>query len=255
MPDGRRLHNAIPKSNFYNMKLNKTTKKSDIPTGAVAGRRYDDACGMAHALELLGDRWALFVVRELMLGPRRFGDLRNDLPGISANVLTQRLQELEARGIVEKSRLPPPANVQVYGLTSWGYEADVIVMALGRWAARSPDHDPTRPISAVAVMLSLRTLLVAERTRVLDAVVGFRFGTLAFRGHVQSATLAITREEPRDAACTFSGTPAGLAAYVHGKIPLATLAAAGALTATGERALIARFPALFHLPPKVVRTT
>ncbi|WP_310593408.1 winged helix-turn-helix transcriptional regulator [Pedomonas mirosovicensis] len=86
------------------MKLEKTTKKASGPR-----RRYDDACGAAHGLELVGDRWALLVVRELMLGPKRFSDLRGDLPGISANVLTQRLEELEAVGILcgASCRRPP----------------------------------------------------------------------------------------------------------------------------------------------------
>src|SRR5436853_7580859 len=83
-------------------------------------RRYDDACGMAHAMELLGERWAMLVLRELAYGPRRFSDLKTDLHGISANVLTQRLTELEARRLVRKVRLPPPASVQVCEATEWG---------------------------------------------------------------------------------------------------------------------------------------
>src|SRR5215207_2665468 len=83
-------------------------------------RRYDDACGLAHALELVGERWAMLVLRELAYGPRRFSELRTDLQGISANVLSQRLSELEARGLVRKTRLPPPASVQVYQATDWG---------------------------------------------------------------------------------------------------------------------------------------
>ena len=71
------------------------------------GRRYEDACGTALGLEILGERWALLVVRELMLGPKRFGDLRGSLPGLSANVLTQRLEGLEAAGVLVKRRLPP----------------------------------------------------------------------------------------------------------------------------------------------------
>ena len=80
-------------------------------------RRFDDACGLAHAMELLGERWAMLVLRELAYGPRRFSDLKADLQGISANVLTQRLTELEARGLVRKTKLPPPAAVQVYEAT------------------------------------------------------------------------------------------------------------------------------------------
>lgn len=234
------------------MKLEKTTNRSKSETKGELGRRYDDACGTAHGLELLGERWALFVVRELMLGPRRFSDLRGDLPGLSANVLTQRLQELEARGIVEKTTLPPPANVQVYGLTPWGYQAEIIVKELGRWAARSPAHNPNLPISPVSIMLSLRTLLVPERTEGLDFIVGFRFGTLAFRGHVRNGEIAITREEPKDAAAIFTGTAPGLGAYVHGMVPIAALEPDGLLRAEGDPDLIALFPTLFELPEKVV---
>ncbi len=230
------------------MKLEKTTNSSKAETG----RRYDDACGTAHGLELLGERWALFVVRELMLGPRRFSDLRSDLPGLSANVLTQRLIELEARGIIEKTVLPPPANVQVYGLTPWGYQAEIIVKELGRWAARSPAHDPNLPISPVSIMLSLRTLLVPERTKGLDFVVGFRFGSLRFRGHVHDDEITVTREEPRDADAIFTGTAPGLGAYVHGMVPIAELEPAGLLSAQGDPAIIALFPTLFELPEKVV---
>ena len=112
------------------MQLEKITTKS--------GRIYNDACGTAHGLELIGERWALLVVRELMLGPKRFGDLKADLTGISANVLTQRLERLEVVGIVTRRKLPPAASVQVYDLTDWGREAEPIIMTLGRWAARSP---------------------------------------------------------------------------------------------------------------------
>ena len=90
-------------------------------------RGYGDACGTAHALELIGERWALLVLRELLLGPRRFSELRADLPAISANVLTQRLKELEGRGLVRRRKLPPPASVQVYEATEWGLETAPVI--------------------------------------------------------------------------------------------------------------------------------
>src|SRR3954465_4882257 len=120
-------------------------------------RRYDDACGLAHALELLGERWAMLVLRELAYGPRRFSELKSDLQGISANVLTQRLTDLERRGLVRKLRLPPPASVQVYQATEWGLEAVPVIASLGKWAARSPLHDPTLPMSHVSVVMSMET--------------------------------------------------------------------------------------------------
>src|SRR5918994_3548566 len=143
----------------------------------TSGRRsYDDACGAAHALDLVGERWALLVMRELLLGPKRFTDIRESLPGISANVLTQRLEGLEAAGVLVRRKLPPPAAAQVYELTEWGYESEPIFQALGRWAARSPVHDPTLPFSTASFLLSLRTMLDFERAKGLEARVGFRLG-------------------------------------------------------------------------------
>ena len=123
------------------MKLAKETTSPKLPRD----RWYDDACGTALALEFVGERWSLLVMRELMLGPRRFSELKADLTGISANVLSQRLAGLERSGIVRRRKLPPPASVQVYELTDWGLEAEPIFQAMGRWAVRSPLHDPMRP--------------------------------------------------------------------------------------------------------------
>lgn len=213
-------------------------------------RSYHDACGMAHGLELLGDRWALFVVRELMLGPRRFGDLRADLPGISANVLTQRLAELEANGIVVRSKLPPPASVQVYGLSAWGYEAETIVQELGRWATRSPAHDPTLPLSGVSVLLSFRTMIVRDKIGDLEMTVGFRFGEDEYIAHINPAGLAVERGAAATGDICFTGAPPALAAFVYGGVALDTLAADGVLHLSGDPGLAKRFAELFVLPPK-----
>lgn len=227
-----------------------TLKKITILQAATKKRSYDDACGMAHGLELLGDRWALFVVRELMLGPRRFGDLRADLPGISANVLTQRLLELEANGIVMRSKLPPPANVQVYGLTGWGYEAEPIVQELGRWAARSPAHDPTLPISAVSILLSFRTMICGSRIGELNLSVGFRFGDDQYLARIDPNGIHIERGQAEEGDIIFAGRPTALAAFVYGGVPLEGLADDDALILHGDPAMAARFADLFVLPPK-----
>lgn len=217
----------------------------------ITKRIYGDACGMAHALELIGERWALIVLRELLLGPKRFGELRADIPGISANVLNQRLEGLEANGLVVRRKLPAPANAQVYELTPWGYEAEPIGQAMGRWATRSPLHDPTAPISGVSVLLSFRTMLDRERARGIDARIGFRFGDYAYLGHLSEQGFPIARGDIAGADVVFAGDHRALAGAIYGGVPLATLEASGALTVTGDRALAERFITLFPLPEKV----
>lgn len=108
----------------------------------MTGRRtygsYNDGCASAHALDLIGERWALIVVRELLLGPKRFVDIQRDVPGIGPGPLSQRLQELEETGIVERRLLPEPARVTVYGLTEWGHGLEAVNTALSLWAVQSP---------------------------------------------------------------------------------------------------------------------
>src|SRR5258706_120419 len=99
-------------------------------------RSYGDPCGIARALDLVGERWALLVVRELVLGPKRFTDLRDGLPGLSPDVLTERLRDLEQAGIVRRRTLAPPAGSRVYELTGWGRELEPVLVALGRWGSR-----------------------------------------------------------------------------------------------------------------------
>jgi DNA-binding HxlR family transcriptional regulator len=221
---------------------------------AASRRRYEDACGAAHALDLLGERWALLVMRELMLGPKRFSDLRADLPGISANVLTQRLEGLEAAGVLARRKLPPPAAAQVYELTPWGYESEPIFQALGRWAARSPEHDPSLPLSAVSLFLSFRTMLDRERSRGLRARVGFHIRAETFLASIADGGIEVGRRAVDDAEVVFTGAAPAIAAAVYGGQPLAGLERAGLLSVAGDRALAERFVTLFPLPAKVERT-
>src|SRR5437763_9686879 len=156
-------------------------------------------------MELLGERWAMLVLRELAYGPRRFSGLKADLPGISANVLTQRLAELESRGLVRRTKLPPPASVQVYEATEWGLEAVPMIASLGRWAARSPWHDPTLPMSHVSVIMSLQTLLSPELADGLRARIGFRLGEADYVTALHDGVLDVERGEAADCDVEFIG--------------------------------------------------
>ncbi len=227
------------------MKLEKITNKSESRS-----RRYHDACGAAHGLDLVGERWALLVIRELMMGPRRFSDLRKDLCGLSANVLTQRLEGLEASGVIQRRKLPPPASVQVYELTEWGYEIEPVFMVLGRWAARSPQHDPTLPISAVSTMQSFKTMF--DPARALDAKMrlGFVLGEDRMVVTVADGIIDARRGEVEACDVVVRAPAQVIAAAVYGKVPLEALEGEGTMAIEGDQATFARFVDFFHLPAK-----
>ena len=196
-------------------------------------------------MELLGERWAMLVLRELAYGPRRFSELKSDLPGISANVLTQRLAELETRGLVRRTKLPPPASVQVYEATEWGLEAVPTIAALGRWAARSPWHDPTLPMSHVSIIMSLQTLISPGRAQGFDARIGFQLGETSYVVTVHNGRLDVERGPISDCAVEFHGAPSDIAAVIHGGAPF------DLIEVKGDMELAKRFVTLFPLPPKI----
>lgn len=227
------------------MKLQKVTVSSLSPHG----RWYDDACGTAFALELLGERWSLLIVRELMFGGRRFSDLRASLPGISAKVLTERLEGLEAAGVVRRSELDQVPGVKVYELTQWGKMADSAIMELGRWAAMSPRHDPTLPLSPVSLMLSFRTMFDARLAAGLSLVGVILVGPESFTVNVSDGKLAIRRGRCDTAQFTLSAPDAmTIAAAVYGKVSFAEL---DPLDVHGDGAAARTYVGLFHLPKKL----
>ena len=213
-------------------------------------RVYDDACGTAHALELIGDRWALLVIRELLLGPKRFSDLRTGLPGISANVLTQRLEELEENGIVVRRELPPPASAKVYALTPWGLEAEELVKVVGKWAARSPSHDPSLPLSVSSAVMSMRTMFSAQRAKGISGTIGFRFGREEFLARFDNGKFEIARGDIAKADAQVEGDQQAWAGAVYGGVPLKGLEKSGALKIAGDRRLVERVLTVFPLPAK-----
>lgn len=211
-------------------------------------RWYNDACGTAFALELVGERWALLVIRELLFGPRRFNELRAGLPGITAKVLTERLEGLEAAGVLSRRKLPSPASAQVYELTPWGYRSERAIQELGRWATQSPDHDPTLPLSSAAFMSSLRTMFAADLASGMDATFGILLGEDAFVAKVDSDGFTVRRGEPDAADVTFISTPHAMAALIYGGQPLNIAEANESVRVEGDRSLAKRFTTLFPLP-------
>ena len=213
-------------------------------------RHYDDGCATAHALELVGERWGLLVVRELMLGPKRFTDLRHDLPGISPNVLSQRLSELEHASIVLRRRLPPPAPAAVYELTPWGRELEPLIREFGRWAARSPTMPEGLPMSVNSLVLSLRTMFNAQAAKGFKGKIGLRLGAHDFTATVNQGRIEVTPGLQEGCDAELRGDPDPLAGVIYGGVTLEAAMRGGGLALSGDKRVAARFVRLFPLPPR-----
>nr|WP_211207352.1 winged helix-turn-helix transcriptional regulator [Stackebrandtia nassauensis] len=209
-------------------------------------RSYQDGCAAAHALDIVGERWALLVVRELVLGPKRFTDLRTGLPKASPNVLSQRLRELEHSGVVRKRKLPPPAASQVYELTEWGAELEPILSALGRWGVRSPTMPFTTEIGTDSLIIALRTMFVPDKAT--TAAIQLWFGHDHFRALIESGSFEIERGEFDEADATVETDAETLKHVALGKSPVDSAIDDGKMTIYGDRGAVERFFARFQLP-------
>jgi len=202
----------------------------------ATNRRYGDRCAIANALDYVGERWALLIVRELLLGPKRFTDLQDGLPGAGAKVLAQRLRELERGGVVQRRTLPPPAGSQVYELTEWGARLDAIVVALGHWGADVPepfgDH-----VGADSTMIRLRSFVSPQPERPWTATYEMRLGRHRFTARVADGNLVeVSRGEPHDRPDTIIETDPDTLNRVLGTDQELTKAINdGRLTITGDQ--------------------
>jgi DNA-binding HxlR family transcriptional regulator/putative sterol carrier protein len=213
-------------------------------------RTYGDSCGIARALDLVGERWALLVVRELLLGPKRFTDLRAGLPNLGPDVLTQRLRELAEAEVVLRRKLDPPAGAWVYELTDRGRELEPVVIGLGRWGALAPFPPGEMRIGVDSTVLALKTLFDAETAQGFDATLELRLDGQRFSVSVADGTLAVARgpaDSPDGAIETDPGTLTGL---LWGGLSPAEAEGTGGVTFEGKRAAIRRFLKLFPLPAR-----
>jgi DNA-binding HxlR family transcriptional regulator len=208
-------------------------------------RGYGDPCGIARGLDVVGTRWALLVVRELMLGPKRFGDLRVGLPGLSAETLGRRLRQLEKEGVVRRITLPPPASARVYELTDWGYDLRPVILALGRWGSHAPFPPGDTPLSPDAMMLALPTVFDSARADGLDATYGVRLGEHAFRVRVEGGELDIARGTGDEAEAVIATDTATLPELLWRDLTVERAERAGRLAIEGSRRAARRFLGLF----------
>ena len=216
----------------------------DAPT-----RSYAQLCGIATALDVIGDRWSPLVVRDLLLGPLRFGDLAEGLPGIGTNTLAARLKHLEASGVVRRQLLPLPDRGTVYELTAYGRELEPILLALGRWGTKSmgglPPDVASRSRWLVAGMLAFHD----QSQRVVRPTTWeLRLTDGSFTVRAQDTSLTITAGAPDDADLVVATDDAQLHRLLSRQLSPAAAIATGAVTLDGDTAQLSHLIDLFTFP-------
>lgn len=167
-------------------------------------RSYGDPCGVARALDVIGERWSLLVVRDLLLGPKRFNELHAGLPGISPNVLTQRLRDLTEHGVVQRRDLPPPTRVRLYELTEWGRALEPSLLHLGRWGGQA-STTPDGPLGIDSLLLSIKAGFDPTRATELGGVYELHIDGDTYHAEVTADSVQISRAtapQPPDATVT-----------------------------------------------------
>jgi DNA-binding HxlR family transcriptional regulator len=208
----------------------------------MTSRSYDQFCGIARALDLVGERWALLVVRDLLLGPKRFTDLRRGLPGIGTNVLAARLKELEHGGVIARRTLPPPAASVVYELTEYGRALEGPLLALGRWGATSMGRrEAAQALRSEWLAVALKAFFRPEAAADLRATVALCFDDGAFLARIDRGTLLVQPDDRRNGAdLVVTAKVETLIAFLAGAdVP------APALALEGDATLLARLPEIF----------
>jgi len=214
----------------------------------VGRRKYEDGCAIAQALDVIGERWALLVVRELVLGPKRFTDLLAGLHGASSDVLTQRLRDLGEAGVVRRRRLGPPVGAWVYELTEWGAELEGIILELAEWVHKSPLMRYDLPLGPDSLMLSLKTRFHPPAADGMTATIALSFGDTQFRVRVTDSGLAIDRNHADDPDLVLDTDETTLLALLGPDGSVDDAISSGRLRLTGDAALAERFRGLFPVP-------
>ncbi len=203
---------------------------------------------MARALDVVGERWSLLVVRELLLGPKRFTDLRAGLPNVSPDVLSQRLRDLEQAGVLRRGTLPPPAASQVYELTDRGRALEPVVIELGRWGSTAPFPAEDAVFGVDAVLVALKSLFNPSLADELEASYELRLDGQRFTARVTGGSFELSRGPADDPDATVETDPVTLGALLwHGR-DLDEARRSGEVAIDGNEAAVRRFLGLFELP-------
>jgi DNA-binding HxlR family transcriptional regulator len=203
-------------------------------------KTYGDSCGVARALDAVGERWALLVVRDLLLGPKRYTDLQSGLPGVSPNVLSARLRELIDAGVVTQRRLPPPVAGQVYELTEWGRGLEPVLLGLGVWGSDSPIPPAERPLGMDSLILAIRTRLSPATADAIAATIQLEVDDDVITLIARDGRVRIRRGETDAPDAILSTGAATLEEVIFGGRALKDALRRGELTVTGDADAVRR---------------
>jgi DNA-binding HxlR family transcriptional regulator len=216
-------------------------------TKAVTKRAYGQYCGLARALELVGDRWALLILRDLLVGRQRFTDLHQGLPRIPTNILAARLKALEVAGIVRRQVLPRPSGAVVYELTDYGADLEEVVLRLGRWGARSlGEPGPDEIVTTGSLIMALRSTFRPEHASGSAVSYELRLGEIVIHTRVEQQRLEVGAGALPGADLVIETGPA-IRALMAGEVPPADAIANGIVRLTGDPTLLTRFVDTFHI--------
>jgi DNA-binding HxlR family transcriptional regulator len=215
----------------------------------VTTRTYGQYCGLARALEILGERWGLLIVRDLLVAPKRFTDLQRGLPGIPTSVLAARLKELEGAGVVQRRVLPRPERSIVYELTAYGWELEEVLVRFGRWGAKSlGDPRPDEIITTDSMVVALRSTFRSEAAQGVHATYELRLGEIVLNARVDDAKVEVRPGPEPNADLSIEAGPQ-IRALMAGEITPQEALAKGFVRITGTRDLFARFAKIFRIDP------
>jgi DNA-binding HxlR family transcriptional regulator/putative sterol carrier protein len=222
----------------------------------LTNRSYNQFCGVARALDLIGERWALLVVRDLVLGPKRFTDLRADMPGIGTNILSARLRELERSGVVQRRTLAPPAASTVYELTDYGRELEPILLEVGKWGAKSMEAPtPEQELRSGWIGVAMRAFAAPDASAGIRASVELRLEHGVLHAVLDDGRVAVGAGPPENPTLTLEAENETLLALLSGLATPAELVGSGALRLQGDAEIAELLPAVFPFPAAAINGT
>jgi DNA-binding HxlR family transcriptional regulator len=218
----------------------------------VATRTYGQYCGLARAAEMLGERWGLLIVRDLLVAPKRFTDLQRGLPGIPTSVLAARLKELEGAGVVRRRVLPRPEGSIVYELTAYGWELEDVLVQFGRWGAKSlGDPRADEIITVDSMVVALRSTFRAEAAQGIHATFELRVGEIVLNARVDDGEVEVHAGPAPAADLSIEAGPQ-IRALMAGEMTPREALRGGVVRVRGDGDLLASFAKIFRIDPMPV---